>query len=209
MNEPLAPIPEAVPDELPGTVAGCHKRISDLLKGQFALQSRLNELEERLKLNSRNSSKPPSGDGAGGTSGRNKPRSRRKRGGQPEPKAAIFPQARLRRVLQRAVTQQTCTKTANTCDNLLKLWPAMWHFLANPAVPPTNNHAERAIRGVVLRRKISYLTRSGRGLRFVERVFAAAYSCRQQGKSLFHFLNNTFHASLNCLPCPSLVPGAE
>jgi transposase len=118
-------------------------------------------------------------------------------------------QARLRRVLQRAVTQQTCTKTANTCDNLLKLWPAMWHFLANPAVPPTNNHAERAIRGVVLRRKISYLTRSDRGLRFVERVFAAAYSCRQQGKSLFHFLNNTFHASLNCLPCPSLVPGAE
>jgi transposase len=83
MNEPLAPIPEAVPDELPGTVAGCHKLISDLLKGQFALQSRLNELEERLKLNSRNSSKPPSGDGAGGTSGRNKPRSRRKRGGQP------------------------------------------------------------------------------------------------------------------------------
>lgn len=117
-------------------------------------------------------------------------------------------QARMRRTLQSAADQTCCSRTAKTCRNLLQLWPALWHFVANPEVPPTNNLAERALRGVVLRRKISYVTRSGRGLRFVERVYGAAYTCCQQGKSLFGFLNASITAHFSATPPPSLLPAA-
>ena len=34
----------------------------------------------------------------------------------------------LRQALQAGVEQVACTRTANTCTNLLKLWPALWGF---------------------------------------------------------------------------------
>jgi ubiquinone/menaquinone biosynthesis C-methylase UbiE len=34
--------------------------------------------------------------------------------------------------------------------NLLKAWPALWTFVAIPGVQPTNNHAERSLRGAVI-----------------------------------------------------------
>src|SRR6266702_3253348 len=52
------------------------------------LESRVNDLEARLKLNSTNSSKPPSSDPIGLKRKPPAPRSPRKRGGQPgQPKA--------------------------------------------------------------------------------------------------------------------------
>jgi transposase len=39
--------------------------------------------------------------------------------------------------------------------NLLKLWPALWTFAGRGGVEPTNNHAERALRGAVIYRKLS------------------------------------------------------
>ncbi len=71
----------------------------------------------------------------------------------------------LHKHLQGGATQSACSRTANTCANLLKIETALWHFLRNPAVPPTNNAAERALRGFVIKRKLSFFTRSGRGLR--------------------------------------------
>jgi transposase len=115
-------------------------------------------------------------------------------------------QARMQRVLRRAAEQSRCSRTANTCANLLKLWQALWHFTRDPTVPPTNNLAERALRGVVVRRKISYVTRSGRGMRFVERAYGAVHTCRQQGKSVFDFFCNTLTAFHNRTVSPSLVP---
>lgn len=41
------------------------------------------------------------------------------------------------------------------CSNLMQLWPAMWAFVTNPAVPPVNNEAERAIRALMLKRRTS------------------------------------------------------
>ena len=99
-----------------------------------------------------------------------------------------------------------CSRTANTCHNLLAMWESLWHFIRDPLVPPTNNLAERAIRSVVLRRKISYVTRSGRGMQFVERVFAVAYTCQQQGRCLYEYLRQAIDAHLRKQPFPSLVP---
>ncbi|MGH2745812.1 MAG: IS66 family transposase, partial [Thermoleophilaceae bacterium] len=39
--------------------------------------------------------------------------------------------------------------------NLLKVWPALWTFAEHRGVEPTNNHAERALRGAVIYRKLS------------------------------------------------------
>jgi len=39
--------------------------------------------------------------------------------------------------------------------NLLKCWPALWTFASVPGVEPTNNQAERGLRGAVIYRKLS------------------------------------------------------
>ena len=73
---------------------------------------------------------------------------------------------RFKRLLLQGSAQTQCRRTANTCAKLLKLEPALWTFLANPDVPPTNNSAGQAIRALVLKRKISGPTRSRRGDEF-------------------------------------------
>jgi transposase len=49
--------------------------------------------------------------------------------------------------------------------NLLKAWPALWTFADHDAPEPTNNHAERSLRGGVIYRKLSLGTQSESGER--------------------------------------------
>ena len=114
-------------------------------------------------------------------------------------------QRRVRKALEQGVAQ-TCTRTAATCANLLKLWPALWTFLKQANVPPTNNDAEQALRTVVLKRKISGPTRSRRGDDFIARGFSAHESCRRQGRDLWDFLHASVLAWINGTESPSLVP---
>ena len=72
----------AQPTELPDTVPGCHVLIAQLMQ-------RLNLLEERVNLNSRNSFKPPSGDGPATPPRPSKPPSGKKLGGQPGHKGSF------------------------------------------------------------------------------------------------------------------------
>lgn len=116
-------------------------------------------------------------------------------------------QARMRKTLTRGTEQHACAKTARTCRNLLALWPALWRFTTEPDVPPTNNLAERGLRGVVIHRKISFVTRSGRGMRFVEQAHAVAYTCRTQGRSVFDFLCASLEGHFGSpATLPSLLP---
>ncbi len=62
--------------QLPQTVAECHAVIAQLLQ-------RLKVLEERVNLDSNNSSKPPSSNGPGRTNRAGRRASERKRGAQP------------------------------------------------------------------------------------------------------------------------------
>ena len=75
--------------------------------------------------------------------------------------------------------QGECTRTAKTCANILKLWPALWTFTTHDAVAPTNNAAEQALRSLVLKRKISGPTRSLRGDQFLARGFSVHESALQ------------------------------
>jgi len=113
---------------------------------------------------------------------------------------------RIRRALERGSVQTQCSRTANTCANLLTLWPAMWTFLHDPAVPPTNNAAEQALRAMVLKRKISGPTRSRRGDEFLARGFSVYETCRRQGRDLWNYMHQAIVAFIDKTTPPSLLP---
>ena len=65
---------------------------------------------------------------------------------------------------------------------------ALFTFLIEEEVEPTNNFAERMIRFAVLWRKRSQGTKSDKGNRWVERIISLRQTCRLQGKSTFDML---------------------
>lgn len=117
-------------------------------------------------------------------------------------------QRRLGQALQRAAAQTLCRRTANTCANLLKLWPALWGFITHPGVEPTNNAAEQALRTVVLKRKISGPTRSRRGDEFIARGYSVVETCRRQGRDALDYLHAALLAFIDKTTPPSLVPAS-
>jgi transposase len=90
-------------------------------------------------------------------------------------------------------------------NNLLKVWPALWTFTEIAGVEPTNNRAERALRGPVIHRKLSLGSQSDRGERTIERLLSASVTCRIQRRSLFAYLTDALIASARGHPAPSLV----
>ncbi len=62
-------------------------------------------------------------------------------------------------------------------------------FVTTPAVPPTNNLAEQAIRFVVIDRLITQGTRSEAGQRWCERIWSVMATCAQQGRVVFDYLS--------------------
>jgi transposase len=87
-------------------------------------------------------------------------------------------------------------RTRGIARNLLKIWPALWTFAERKGVEPTNNHAERALRGAVIYRKLSLGSQSEEGERRTERLLSASVTCRLQHRSLFAYLSDllTAHA---------------
>jgi hypothetical protein len=73
------------------------------------------------------------------------------------------------------------------------------------AAVPTNNAAERALRGPVIHRKLSHGTRSEDGERFIERALSASVTCRLQGRSLFAYLAELLTARSRGQPLPALA----
>jgi transposase len=88
--------------------------------------------------------------------------------------------------------------------NLLKLWPALWTFAAHEGVQPTNNHAERALRGAVIYRKLSLGSQSEAGERRIERLLSASITCRLQRRSLFAYMTELITAHARGDPVPLL-----
>ena len=88
--------------------------------------------------------------------------------------------------------------------NLLKRWPALWTFTTVPGVEPTNNHAERGLRGAVIYRKLSLGSQSEEGERTIERLLSASVTCRLQRRSLFAYLSDVLAAKIRGDPVPLL-----
>jgi transposase len=93
-------------------------------------------------------------------------------------------------------------RTRGMARNLLKIWPALWTFADRRAVEPTNNHAERALRGAVIYRKLSLGSQSDHGERRIERLLSASTTCRLQHRSLFEYLAELLaaHSAGDTLP---------
>lgn len=113
---------------------------------------------------------------------------------------------RVERLLLQGSAQAVCSRTAKTCANLLKLGPALWTFLEHAQVPPTNNEAERALRALVLKRKISGPTRSRRGDDFLAHGFSVYETCRRQGRDLWNYMHDAVLAWIDNSAAPSLLP---
>jgi transposase len=89
--------------------------------------------------------------------------------------------------------------------NLLKAWPALWTFADRPGVTPTNNHAERGLRGAVIYRKLSLGSQSHHGEERTERLLSASITCRLQRRSLFAYLTELLDANARGDPLPALA----
>ena len=115
-------------------------------------------------------------------------------------------QQELRRLLEHAARKSSRTKYHRPfANNLLKRWPALWTFTHTDGVEPSNNHAERGLRGAVIYRKLSLGSQSDQGERTIERLLSASITCRLQKRSLFAYLTDVHTANIRGDPIPALA----
>jgi transposase len=74
---------------------------------------------------------------------------------------------------------------------------ALWTFMVERGVEPTNNRAERALRFAVLWRKISQGSYNAKGDRWVERILSLRETCRLRGRPTFPVLVHAVTCSFN------------
>jgi transposase len=95
--------------------------------------------------------------------------------------------------------------TRGMARNLLKIWPALWTFADHKGVRPTNNHAERALRGSVIYRQLSLGSQSDHGERRIERLLSIHTTCRLQRRALHDYLIDALTAHSRGDPAPLLA----
>lgn len=87
----------------------------------------------------------------------------------------------------------------------MKVWSALWTFADHPGVQPTNNHAERGLRGAVIHRKLSLGSQSEDGEARIARLLSAHTTCRLQRRSLHAYLVDLLDAQARGNPLPLLA----
>lgn len=102
-------------------------------------------------------------------------------------------------------SRSSCDKTSRTCLRLLQNRHALWTFVYNEGIEPTNNNAERALRRAVILRKTSFGSQSEHGCRFLERVLTVHATLRQSGRSVHEFITATCQAHMLGSKIPSLL----
>jgi transposase len=114
----------------------------------------------------------------------------------------------LRRHVARLLKMgQTCgvAKTEGVCQEILKVYEALWTFVRVEGIEPTNNAAERAIRPGVLWRKNSFGTQSADGSRFVEAMMTVVATLKQQHRNVLAYMTEVCQAATAGAPAPSLL----
>jgi transposase len=96
-------------------------------------------------------------------------------------------------------------KTVRTCRNLLKFEVALWLFVREEGVEPTNNAAERAIRPAVIWRRTSFGSDSAAGSEFVSRLLTVVSSLHLQERNILDFLVESISAARAGEIPPSLL----
>ena len=93
----------------------------------------------------------------------------------------------------------------NMATRFRKHGVACFRFITTPGVEPTNNLAERAIRFVVIDRKVTQGTRGQAGRRWSECIWTTLATCVQQGRSVFECIERAVHAHFTGQPAPCLL----
>ena len=87
---------------------------------------------------------------------------------------------------------------------LLKHWEKLWVFLYREGVEPTNNRAERGLRGGVIWRKTSFGSQSTSGKEYVERMLSVVGTARLRGQNVLDYLTAVVSAEKARKPIPDL-----
>lgn len=101
------------------------------------------------------------------------------------------------------------SRTRQACQNILNLEPALWTFVAQAGIEPTNNAAERPLRRGVIWRRRSFGTQSQAGSVFVERILTTVLTLRQQQRDVLDFLTEACQAKVCGTHAPSLLPTTD
>jgi transposase len=89
--------------------------------------------------------------------------------------------------------------------NLLKVWPALWTFAAHAGIEPTNHHAERALHGAGIYRKLSLASQSQAGEQRIARLLTAHTTCRLELRSRHAYLIDLLGTHARGDPVPLLA----
>jgi hypothetical protein len=101
---------------------------------------------------------------------------------QLEPHRGLL-EAQLLEVLNHPPKGGWAADSQNLADRFRKYWSDWFTFLSHPEVKPDNNDAERALRPVVVHRKVSGGARSHWGGQLVAMIFSFLETMRLQGKN--------------------------
>lgn len=113
--------------------------------------------------------------------------------------------ARLKRgLLQASAMDHKAAR--NLGKDLLKNWDRLWVFLKVEGVEPTNNRAERALRPLVILKRIFQRLPSPDGKRFFERLLSLGATARIRGVAYFDWLLKAVRAARLNQPLPALEP---
>lgn len=94
---------------------------------------------------------------------------------------------------------------ANMAKRFYQHCESYFRFISDPAIAPTNNAAEQAIRFVAIHRRMTQGTRGKFGQNWFERICTVVVTCQQQGRSAFDFLTESVEQFLKGQPSPSLL----
>lgn len=119
---------------------------------------------------------------------------------------AVAPIADIKAALICATYHAENSKTIAFAHNILDRFSTLRTFLYEEGVEPTNNLAERALRPLVVFRKLSGGNQSDRGTRFTERLFTVVCTLKQNAKNVYTFLTQTFQAHPGNGPPPLPLP---
>jgi transposase len=110
----------------------------------------------------------------------------------------------IEELLERTVAKRI-PELSGSCADVLEHREALWSFVMHEGIEPTNNHAEREIRPLVLWRKRSFGCQGERGERFVERIMTTVATARKQGHDILNFLVQSWRAHQSSTTPPQLI----
>jgi transposase len=94
--------------------------------------------------------------------------------------------------------------SAGTCAAILDVEEGLWTFASHEGVEPTNNEAERALRGAVIKRKKSFGSHSACGCVYVARLLSVVQTLRRRGAAVLDYLTQALDAHRHGMPAPPL-----